>query len=678
MADTSNPRQEQVAASATHPLSIYNAFPRDFANVQQLIQYLPTIAGMGCDVVWINPIQECTGPNEFYKRQSKLTGEEIQVKDSLYAMTSTDRFLPGWLRDPAELTQLTATANGLGMDIMFDLVLNHVGAHAETTRRPESRHWFHPQPEPGQTFDDARKFKYNNPNVRREAIAFWQNFISRYVVDYGFSGIRLDAVRYVHPEVQKAVIEHANECVRQLGQRKLRDINAEIAALQRSNPGLPNPELLLRQRELAQKWVEKGALVFGELLFEGDPRQETQKLLRVGLGEQYDVVTNSIYYGNTTTTSYPSRSGVYPTRDGSHQWQYEGIEKLKEWAGQEMQQKRQLTKIGTVGFTGNHDERPLALECVARMAAYRRANEGGRESFLGLVKVEGSSSYRMRTLQREIEAILSEANDPQSATGQRLTRMMKQHIATVAFASDGGYYMLSGDEYGAPWPKNVFGAGQDGRPLYPDGGGLGQHWGGRRDLTKFFQEINQTLKALPIPKEIYAFDICYPEDKMAAGKKVLNPQQESLRCIVRATGNAFDVVLVNVGNARVELKPEHLKNINQQLQQYNPELYAQYSAAYSGRKVFFHSVNGVVIPAEANLQQRIMPAREQVATAGKLDTLAAQLDLASMSLQTQQHPPVTPAFQQQGQQAGSLAAAALPQSTQGPTSAPKPPPKPKR
>lgn len=132
------PEQTQAQLPAEHPIAIYNAFPRDFANMQQLMDYLPRIAEMRCDVVWINPIQECTA-NRFYERTSKLTGQQIHVKDSVYAMTRDDRFLPGWEGNVAALTDV---ANGLGMDMMFDLVLNHVSTDAEMTRRPENRDWF--------------------------------------------------------------------------------------------------------------------------------------------------------------------------------------------------------------------------------------------------------------------------------------------------------------------------------------------------------------------------------------------------------------------------------------------------------------------------------------------------------------------------------------------------------
>ena len=731
------PEQAQAQLSVEHPIGIYNAFPGDFDNVQQLIQYLPTIAGMGCDVVWINPIQECRGrPDKFYDRPSKLTGEQIKVKDSLYAMTRDDRFLPGWLRDPAELTQLTTAANGLGMDMMFDLVLNHIGTDARITVDPRFSHWFN---NPRPPFDDVKTFKYgyellmmpalpsngvpefnkiylekqgdrlkyivahptrrnregkpervegfvdisiegeltwekiikrkaeileqtyNQGNtkycdlqiIQQTLQQLWFPYIEKYIGTYGFSGVRLDAVRYVHPEVQKAVIEYADRCVRQLGHDKLIDINDKIAAFTKSNPGTPIPEALQKQTQLAQKWMDNGVLVFGEFLFERNPQQEMDRLIQGGLAKEYDLITNSIYYGNTTTTSYPSRYGEYQTREGTRHWQYEGAEELKRWAGGEMALKRQLTTIGTVGFTGNHDERPLALECAARLAAYRvnhkqkEKNPRADDRSLGLVK--DSSAYRMRALGEEIETIFREIQAGNPNTIQQLERMMKQHIATVAFASDGGYYMLSGDEYGAPNPKNVFGARQDG-PLYPDGGGLGQHWGGRHNLTRFFQEINQTLKALPIPREIYAFDICYPEDKTAHSKDVLHPQQENLRCIVRVTDNAVDVVLVNVSGRAVSLTPEHIQNIQQQMKQYNLELYHKYFE--QPEKVFYHGV-GIAIPPESGLQQRAT-SQAQV----------TQIPSSLIAPQLQQHPTITHAYQQRQQQSDSLVAAAEQQQRQ--------------
>lgn len=645
----------QPQQSPEHPLVIYNAFPRDFANMQQLIDYLPQIAAMNIDVVWLNPIQECTA-SKFYERTSKLTGQQIHVRDSLYAMVDDKQRIHGWQGD---ITALTNTANGLGMDLMFDLVLNHIGSDAAMVTKLETRHWFNaPRP----PFDDVRTFKYSDPAIREDILQkLWFPYIERYVGTYGFSGIRLDAVRYVQPEVQKAVIEYADRCVRQLGHKKLEQIEFKIAALQKNNSGAAIPETLQKQAQLAQKLATKGVLIFGEFLFEKNSQQEIQRLIQGGLTKKYDLITNSIYYGNTTTTSYINRGGEYQTPEGTRQWQYEGAEELKRWAGDEMTLKRQLTKIGTIGFTGNHDERPLALECAARLAAYRRANS--RDSFLDLVKK--STPYRMKLLKDDIIRIFQETATPGSATAQQLERMIKQHIATVAFASDGGYYLLSGDEYGAPFPKNVFGIGQDGYPAYPDGSGITHGCGGHFNLTGFFREINQTLKTLSIPKETYTFDICYPEDGVAHRKEVLHPQQENLRCIVRVTDNAVDVVLVNVSGKPVTLTSEHIQNIHQQMQQYNPELYHKYFT--HPEKVFYSGV-GVAIPPEFRLQQRVA-AQEQIASTtqlprstGQLDTLAVQLNHTSLA--SQQQSPITIAYQQRQQQASSLAATAEQQQMQ--------------
>lgn len=625
MAERLKQTQERVTVDALHPLAIYNAFPRDFVSAEQLIQYLPTIVRIGCDVVWINPIQECTA-SRFYNRPSKLTGETIRVKDSLYAMTDPVRTLPGW--DIASIQRLTTAANGLGMDMMFDLVLNHVGKDAIMVRDHKTRHLFI-----NGKFNDTMDFNYEDPAVRREAIAFWKDYITRYIGTYGFSGIRLDAVRLVHPEIQREIIEHANECVRRLGQLKAEQIELRIAVLQQSNPGAPIPETLLHQRELAQKWVERGALIFGEFLFGNEAKREDEisRLSAGGLQGSYDVLTNSIYYG----VSSPLR--------------YADIANFKGWTIGEMRDKGQLTRIGTVGFTGNHDERPLLLECAARLAAQKT----GQLQYLEQSLNWQEAIRRMEVLYPTINTILQDiAADPQSATAQELEKMMKQHIATVAFASDGGYYLLSGDEYGAPFPKNVFGTRQGG-PLYPDGGGMAHGWGGNFDLRGFFQEINQTLKSLPIPREVYAFDICYPEDARAAKKGELHPREENLRCIVRATGNALDVIVVNTGGAPVVITPEHIANIHLQMQQYNPKLYKQYFS--HPEKLFFHGVNGVIIPSTLGLQQRIIPHIEQAVLTTQVPTIAGQFTAAAAQFGQPSMPPqdqqsqrlVVSAYQQQ-------------------------------
>jgi len=68
-------------------LRCYNMVPDNFSDINEMTAYLETVAALGMNVVWINPIQ-MAGSTVFEKSDS-ITGQQQRVTRSLYAMAHT-------------------------------------------------------------------------------------------------------------------------------------------------------------------------------------------------------------------------------------------------------------------------------------------------------------------------------------------------------------------------------------------------------------------------------------------------------------------------------------------------------------------------------------------------------------------------------------------------------------
>jgi glycosidase len=502
------------------PLILYNAFPRSYSNIVELIDHLQEIKRMGFNSVWINPFQRCReNDSSLFEKSDKVSGikDKNWMTGSIYAMTDESRIASFWSTndkdtDVQQVQALTAEAKRLGLCMMFDLVLNHVASNAEIVQQhPE---WFHAPKPP---FIDAAEFNLEKESIRREIIEnFWKPYIYKYIVEYGFTGIRVDAVGHADPELQAELLEYANG--------------------------------------LSIKHHGKKITTLGELLFSGSGADNPIHKL-TDAGASYTYITNSIYYGDSSSF------------DGA-------IQSLPDWSNSEMGEKRPLSLLGTIGFSGNHDETTLLMSMLMRLAFSELKD---KREMVDDWKTNAMKAYPI--VQSYLEKINADIKD--EAFFLMINKMMKEHLATVAFASCGGYYLLCGDEYGSPHSKGVF-EREDGSPVYESGGGPQGQFGGVVNITDFVRGVNSTLEMLSEPESMYWYEIFYPGH-------AYDPDRD-LRVIIRhnvkSPPHNVEVVIANTGDQCHEVTLELLQDVCMQSR-------ALREASIDASKVKVHFVGNV-------------------------------------------------------------------------------------
>ncbi len=434
---------------------IYNAFPLAYENCDQITQQLSHLHYMGFQVVWLNPIQYC-------RRYEGHAG------GSLYSMSNEDRFISQWWggdvhTNERALQNLKAEANRLGLTLMFDLVMNQVGRAL-----PKIYQHLH-------LFVDANKgqFDYSSEQKRIEIFnVFFRPMIQRYVVNYGFTGMRIDAAGVVPPQMQKLAVDYF--------------------------------------RELCWTHHHTNGIVLGEYL-EGNDR--LNPLLSQGVS--YDLITNSSYWSVNPSPYFD------PQKRASHNG--------------EMCERRQLARTyGTMGWTGNHDMKNLYHTCHQNLP----------------------TSFYI----------------PEPQKNQMLKKMMRERIAVMALISDGGYYMLCGDEFGSPQRRNCFEwEGHEGEPALRPGETFHHKWGGKFEMTEFIKNVNLIRKQLPLNVDPHFWSEQYVVNSH------LDPHQD-VKCIVRNNGSGFsgsmDIIFVNVNpNEHVffNIDNRFVENIKHQIKSCHPE-----------------------------------------------------------------------------------------------------------
>ncbi|CDZ76573.1 Alpha amylase, catalytic domain [Legionella massiliensis] len=233
-------------------LRMYNQFPfRLYADerlgIEQMTSYIPQIAAMNYNAVWINPLQ-ATGS----KSQLHPDGKN-SVSGSLYAM-SDDKALnplifpvPKSISEDEEQKELqqrqlrnwAKTVRDHGMFPLFDLVLNHIGideqgynslqlklmeAESQTGLNLLLR-------ETNARWPDIQGLDYYKTGTKKRGIntepkdldeakidlifkLLWEPLITKYIIDYGFMGVRIDALTHIPVPVQQRIYQLVQELVR--------------------------------------------------------------------------------------------------------------------------------------------------------------------------------------------------------------------------------------------------------------------------------------------------------------------------------------------------------------------------------------------------------------------------------------------------------------------------------
>ncbi len=404
-------------------LRCYDMYPTQFGKIPHMTAYLSTLKSLGFNALWINPMQIQGEVKDFIKRDKNngvRSGNE--VTRSLYAMHDPDMISPYFSVAPRDedgnltvsieqakaldtiaLKEFTDTARKHGIVPMFDLVLNHVASSAPIVK--QKPHWFK-SIDP--IFIDACKFNYDDEETRTEIIEqFWKPFINRYMKDYGFDGVRVDAVGHLPFELRNAIYTYINVLAKELGK--------------------PKP------------------IILDEALFSMRPLKEEVAHLQLPARGPTHIMTESYKAKRQKNGSLPS------------------------WVKEEEQEKarvvfecrggrtRRNVKGGCVNFTGNHDFNSLAMTVFYEIAEERLSQNPALNNLKKSFDNQfGEDDSRKRILLysyvKELESELK--TDPDLK--QDLTLRMREKMAISALGSSGGWFILSGDETGDLLAKFVF------------------------------------------------------------------------------------------------------------------------------------------------------------------------------------------------------------------------------
>lgn len=167
------------------PLLVYNQYPRVWGmDFKAMTAYVTKIRELGFNVVWVNPFFQSS--DTVVKRFNKFTGEELDVKGSLYAMKLDGSCKPEMQDTQENIIGYTSTVSSRDMIPIFDLVLNHIAKDSLAIKEHPS--WFKEQ---DSHWDDICPFNYTDENRSEIFETIWRPLLDQ-MVELGFQGMRVD------------------------------------------------------------------------------------------------------------------------------------------------------------------------------------------------------------------------------------------------------------------------------------------------------------------------------------------------------------------------------------------------------------------------------------------------------------------------------------------------------
>lgn len=555
-------------------LVLYNAFPRVYDSLASATSDLQRIGskGLGFNAIWLNPLNMAS--NGEVSRYNVNTFQSQNVTASLYAtydfarlnhdlfpdLNSADDSLdpggnPGYATDHEKklMRQYTDEARSNGMRPIFDLVLNHVAKDSPLVTG-ECQHfkrlgidtskWFVVDTE--QHWDDIVPFDYSKPEIRKEIVEhLWKPYIEKYVKDFGFMGVRVDFATGFSPELQRELYPILNMAVR---------------------------------REFP---TEKTPLIFAECL----PPKGLDKIAQE-YRELYTHTTN-----NTNWTLGNAGHDIGTKQQLTH---------LKE-NGEQLSRKGG----GSLGFAASHDDGPASWNAMEHLVETKIDSDDYLRHLH--YEVRDDKKKRQQLFQRVTNETLTDMLDtaalsgelaPEVAEAQKQAAMqkdewihlMKKRLAITSMCSDGGYYLMSGDEFADPTPKSVF-ATSKGTSLYHEAENFSKQCANPTvDLTVFIRNLNHAISEMSpavFPHWTNVVEI-----------------EPNLVVVIGYNGEGFsepELSIVNIGNGTVEISDELIEKIARQHSQDHGNNEDAYQAVKSAKIFIVGEANCEKLSARASV-----------------------------------------------------------------------------
>jgi hypothetical protein len=477
------PRRQELGR-----LISYNQFPLHYHNIKEMETDLPRIRQMGFTSVWTNPLFEPCQSVDLVKHEFSINGDANEVHSdpgSIYATRSfnINHKLSGHndeaiseserrKRDYADIRHYTDAARAQGLTPLYDFVMRQVAVDNPLLQKKP--HWFKRHSNGNYVFFGR------DENYRATGVS-WDDVVE---FNYDNPAVRKEVVNeYLKPMADIVVKQFGFEGFRIDAAGKLpRSVYEEIIPYVDK---IPLPKVLNIFTSLNDK--------------EAFSEDTLRKLVATGV-EQKAISPEAAAkaYDNIATTGKLKQQDV------------------RSWF---------------------RDHPPTTDKAGERL--FRALSD----VIFDLVAQEKEKEiYEMRTYnERQTPKLISENNlialiPEGKLSKERLERLVREAYCFTAFASDGGWFMPQGSEYGVSKRSSVSsGTPEDlnERP-YPD-----------IDLSPFIRSVNATVAALPPPSNPEWVQRCYLDDteKDKCLSSFLIHQGEGY-------SNGSHLVIANIGTGR--------------------------------------------------------------------------------------------------------------------------------
>jgi glycosidase len=586
------PRRQELGR-----LISYNQFPLHYHNIKEMETDLPRIRQMGFTSVWTNPLFEPCQSVDLVKHEFSINGDANEVHSdpgSIYATRSfnINHKLSGHndeaiseserrKRDYADIRHYTDAARAQGLTPLYDFVMRQVAVDNPLLQKKP--HWFKRHSNgnyvffgrdenyraTGVSWDDVVEFNYDNPAVRKEVVNEYLKPMADIVVkQFGFEGFRIDAAGKLPRSVYEEIIPYVDKLCKETHGKPAVIIGETLG--QNINEFLHTGgymdyiyNSIYFQPFNSRKMWEKDDTWFAHT----KGQLQEQVAPTIGFPENHDVIRLADFYGNNRhirdeilrhvitacclngKIPLPKVLNIFTSLNDKEAFSEDTLRKL---VATGVEQKaispeaaaKAYDNIATTGKLKQQDVRSWFRDHPPTTdKAGERLFRALSDVIFDLVAQEKEKEiYEMRTYnERQTPKLISENNlialiPEGKLSKERLERLVREAYCFTAFASDGGWFMPQGSEYGVSKRSSVSsGTPEDlnERP-YPD-----------IDLSPFIRSVNATVAALPPPSNPEWVQRCYLDDteKDKCLSSFLIHQGEGY-------SNGSHLVIANIGTGR--------------------------------------------------------------------------------------------------------------------------------
>lgn len=528
-------RKDYPHTNHVKALACYNLFPRNYDSLGAMKDDIDRVASMGFNAVWINPlceVGEVAQPDweKFQvtrKSDGKGKGRLPDAKPgsgkirSLYATFdpfSINHEFADDKSDPynedkklASLKALTGTIAFKGMTPMCDVAFSHMAVDSDCIkkgwftlpdgRQIETSHWFkrytegslkgevvrqgvdcdgyideHPEhagkPHSKMVWADVAVFNYEDPEIREEIIEFlWKPYMD-YLVNAGFTGMRVDSIAQNHPEVLDSVLGYFKQKVHE----KHPSILPQDVIILGETLGQDVSEYREKTREITHTYCSSYWMATNGVVSDGTKKvSDGKEIPKSGPKECQILWARQHETGKNGQTEEMGRL-------------HEAVSTLP--TGTDYRPAKRDPVGGPVGNAGSHDEANIVESFVDPNHTVSKVAfnaPGNAKSFLDFENKKIIAPGDPKGMIKGDPLHFFDIENAEAA--------MREKMAQTMLVAPGGHFLFGGDEFLQVGPRSVFSDHEKALVIKADDGKP------RVDLSDYIRDINRILKKLSPPQK---------------------------------------------------------------------------------------------------------------------------------------------------------------------------------